>query len=833
MRKHLPPWKSLLGMTLPQFANYKIIDRIDSGANGHVLKAHSDRIEADLAFKFVPIENLPHDTSDRDRYLEEIKTQNILENDAVVRCLDVIPWESVELDRTFIVFVYPYIPGCSLRKFMKGSRSEITISFIESLLRTMLDLLYELKLRNREHGDLHAGNILVSSSRYSINERIIFRVIDFGMSGIVSIEQRSDYLYLADILHQLLRCIEYSDLTSRDRYVYNILKDDFLRRHLLETDITADPLARNPTGLFDKLRGVDEQFRQLNQQRNQLPILTPFDYPSCEQMGNSHLLLKTLYSDHLLGLPQIQARTNLVLTGPRGCGKTTVCRALSLDYMTIINDDHPDKVDFVGIYYRCDDLYFSFPRYEAPQRREAIDIPMHYVVVSLIQQTLQFLIPWARKYFREEISAAEAEVVRTLYDIVGIQHVSTPGQVELSSLISTLEKQRRRAAKKQRFCNVPTEPIEGYCGPEALFRVCAMLRSELSFLGDRPFIYFIDDYSTPKITSALQRNLNRLFMHRTPDAFFKLSTESPISFERGDIDQKEFVEQREYELLNLGLSYLKCDGNQIRTFLRDLFRRRFGAVDSFSCDSLDTLIGSYARNENETARQFRENRGKNTFWGVETVSAMCSGDIHYIIRLVGKMVDDVGGVDFVNSTATVPMISADRQSRTIRAAAAEFVEAVRNLPGHGEQLARIVSSFGNVAASYLRYRDARNVSGSPPHQASRIEPYGPLELSHPALDLLNDLIRFSILVMDPRGKSRRGHIVPRYYIRRYLLPHFNLTFSRRDSLELENHEIELLLLEPGMFENNRRLRSRDDSGTDGLDHRQRQLFRVSGGSDDG
>ena len=117
-------------------------------------------------------------------------------------------------------------------------------------------------------------------------------------------------------------------------------------------------------------------------------------------MGNSHLLLKTLYSDHLLGLPQIQARTNLVLTGPRGCGKTTVCRALSLDYMTIINDDHPDNVDFVGIYYRCDDLYFSFPRYEAPQRREAIDIPMHYVVISLIQQTLQFLIPWARKYFR-------------------------------------------------------------------------------------------------------------------------------------------------------------------------------------------------------------------------------------------------------------------------------------------------------------------------------------------------------------------------------------------------------------------------------------------------
>ena len=216
MRKHLPPWKSLLGITLPQFANYKIIDLIDSGANGHVLKAHSDRIEADLAFKFVPIENLPHDTSDRERYLEEVKDPEHIRKRRCGSLLRRNSMESVELDRTFIVFVYPYIPGCSLRKFMKGSRSEITISFIESLLRTMLDLLHELKLRNREHGDLHAGNILVSSSRYSINEQIVFRVIDFGMSGIVSIEQRSDYLYLADILHQLLRCIEYSDLTSRD-----------------------------------------------------------------------------------------------------------------------------------------------------------------------------------------------------------------------------------------------------------------------------------------------------------------------------------------------------------------------------------------------------------------------------------------------------------------------------------------------------------------------------------------------------------------------------------------------------------------------------------------
>ena len=110
----------------------------------------------------------------------------------------------------------------------------------------------------------------------------------------------------------------------------------------------------------------------------------------------------------------------------------------------------------------------------------------------------------------------------------------------------------------------------------------------------------------------------------------------------------------------------------------------------------------------------------------------------------------------------------------------------------------------------MQYRNAANVTGNPPHQASRIEPYEPLQLSDHAQSLLDDLIRFSILLIDPRGKSRRGEVVPRLYLRRYLIPHFNLTFSKRDSLELENNEIELLLTDPNTFQESKRLRSIDD-----------------------
>ena len=363
----------------------------------------------------------------------------------------------------------------------------------------------------------------------------------------------------------------------------------------------------------------------------------------------------------------------------------------------------------------------------------------------------------------------------------------------------------------QRLCHLPHQKISGYVGPNALLEFCTTLRSRFSFLRERPFFYFIDDYSTPKITGDLQRNLNRMLMMRHSDVFFKISTESPISFERRDIDGKQYVEEREYELLNLGLRYLQHEGNQVQNFLEDLFGRRFREVESFPCDSLSELLGHNDRNENEMARLSREHKAQNSFFGVETITALCSGDIHYMIRLVRMMVEDAKEEPQSDRPDGQPLIAPGRQSATIRAAAGEFMESVRNLPRRGNALAMVVTAIGNVARSYLRYVNAANVTGNPPHQASRIEPYGQLNLSDEAQQLLDDLIRFSILLMDPRGKSRRGEVVPRFYLRRYLIPHFHLTFSKRDSLELDNREIEMLLTDPHGFQETKRIRSADDA----------------------
>ena len=385
MRKYLPSVDLFLGKIFERFPNHVIKEHVASGNNGHLFRAFDQSTKSNLAFKVVPVENLPKDNNEQQKiYLNEAKRANQIEHQSVINYIDVFPYDiDSESKTSCVIFVCNYIKGKNLRDYMKDHKT-IEVPFVEDFLRTMFELLYELQARGFQHGDLHAGNVLVANPEFDVYGRSVFRVTDFGVRGLTGqTTHMSDYLYIAETLRQLLGRVRYSDCSGRDRYVYNILKTDFLARHLIEADTSADPYACNPLRLLEKLDSLDDQY-STEKQDSPIRLVSPFDYPNCEQIGNSHLLLKSLYSDRLLGLGDIQARSNLMLTGPRGCGKTTVFRALSLEYLISTKNDSPENLNYIGIYYRCDDLYFNFPRYETPDRNCALDVPMHFLIVTLI-----------------------------------------------------------------------------------------------------------------------------------------------------------------------------------------------------------------------------------------------------------------------------------------------------------------------------------------------------------------------------------------------------------------------------------------------------------------
>jgi len=286
-------------------------------------------------------------------------------------------------------------------------------------------------------------------------------------------------------------------------------------------------------------------------------------------------------------------------------------------------------------------------------------------------------------------------------------------------------------------------------------------------------------------------------MQRSSSCFFKISTESPVSFERGDSDGKNFVEGREYRLVNLFSVFIHTPTQQRQAFIDDVIDRRLQLVPDYPVTSIQTLVGnSSALPHNEIARGIRKKEYPELY-GRQVLHELCSGDLHYVIDLVGRMVALNGGPTSLLQVAS-PRIRPSVQSQAIREYCGDFLRSLSDVP-NGAHMVEIITAFANVAHSFLRYKNSANEAGNPPHQASRIEPYVRLDLSQEAQSVYRELLRYSIFIEDVRGKSIRGQVVQRLYLRRLLIPHFNLTFSNRDSISLENAEVEMLLLAPEKF----------------------------------
>lgn len=814
VRANLPNPDYFVGKAIPARPDVAIIRLIDSGNDGHLFRAQSKTLARDLACKIIPRKNLQQGPNGAEVWHAEVHKADALRSSIVVKFEDIQEWKDHAADIDCVVLISEFVEGECLRRFIKSYPDEITVDFIRQWLETMLNLFNEMKLRSVTHGDLHPGNILVEdrSSYDLIGPRFVFRVTDFGVAEATSEPRfKDDYLQLADMVAQLLRIVDYQSCAPRDKFAFNVLRHHFLARHLVESDLTLDPLARQPRGLIRRLQELDADFERAAAQESSR-LLTPFDFLSCEQIGEAAALLRALYSDHFLGLSEIESQNNVVVTGPRGCGKSMVFRSLSLDQKMRVHEAVPTDIRYLGIYYRCDDLYFAFPRYAIPNRDEALDIPIHFVTATLLTKLLNALEGWAREHFADEFRRVESRAVEKLWTVLGLKLPHSPGYATMKAIVSTLNKERLKAPERHRFANDPKRTVGRCFGPEVLQKACEILATNFSFVRERPIYFFVDDYSSPKVTNALQANLNRLFMQRTAVCFFKLSTESPVSFARSDIDGKIYVENREFILHNLGLVYLHAELKPKLTFIEDVFRRRLtGSATTYPAEKLEQLVGSNRKqNNNELARGIREGE-KPLLWGKEILCKLCSGDIHYVISLVGDMVRQSGGPDGLSKGEEDFKLPKTIQNRAIRDAAGSFLKNLRSVPRCGEHLVAVVEAFGNVANSHLKFIDSKNEDRFPPKQATRIEPYEPFALSDKAQGLYDELLRYSVFIEDFRGKSRRGSVVPRLYLRRFLIPHFNLTFSTRDSIELEPADFESFLLEPKGFDQKLRLKSAADA----------------------
>lgn len=819
-------WTKQIGSRI---GDYTLRDFIDKGNHGAVFRA-TDSIDNVVALKLLPRNRLKVGWQTEAR-----KASKLTGVAGVVQFLAVVDDSETE----FAALAYQFVPGRSLSKILEKDPERITIPMILDLVDTLLRVVHAIQaaIPGGSHGDLHSGNVMISDldERYDPPRSLVL-VTDFGIGGSLNqLKPKNDVQGVAEILSQCLGVLDPADLGADDRAV----RDSLIRRllkHLEELDPTAPTFTPSPALFRVLLKDALEGAKHVVNQKKRHLMNHPFDYTSCEQLFDAPDLLGRLFNPELLGSQDLtSSKNNVVLTGPRGCGKTTMFANNSLrDAITSGRHSAEQLGPFVGIYYHASDLHYAFPyNYELTDTFK--EVSQQYFLTAITCEVFDSLslIEEQRPDLLSLSGAGEVqEFVHGHFPSFTFPPYGHRALVDISRHLRGELLRYRRA-----LSHGAQTPLSEQTLPLDFLRLLVTrLRSSIPLIDSKPFFFFLDDYSLPKIRRELQLSLNRVIFQRHAAIQFKVSTDSIVSVLLEDADGKVLEEGREYEVVDVGAHFVDPGAKQAkRTFLKHLVNSRFENTQDWGITDIGDLLGDPREDYNDAALTLRKESGprakKFEYHGFSTLSDLCSGDIAQMLLVLRDMVDQAGGPsEFKNrEKATLP-ISPRLQDAAISRLGGQFLERVERirhvdeamkdrLYGYAEthssvrsgltkedyelgpHLRRITQAIGNVARWELENLDSPNQGRRPPKQPSRIE-IKTLQ-AFPAEELriiYHELLRYSILIRDLRGKSLKGIVVPRLQIRRLLVPKFRLTFSARDNIGLSMQEFFLMLSNPEAWE---------------------------------
>ncbi|MCE5250734.1 hypothetical protein LLG96_11000 [bacterium] len=701
----------------------------------------------------------------------------------------------------FIWFKSRFVDGDILQKFINSNNQFSISEEIKRYIEHLTVALEELSRLGFSHGDLHDRNIMreVVGKSGSMPE-IRYVVIDF--SEAFPLESTGEGLS-KDIENFGQHLRSFSDaaykreiVTRDDQRVLNAIGHIPGLLEGMAPETLAIYRASQILDMFHEgLRTMAVFPRELD---------NPFKPLSSDNIANE-ALLADLCVTNMWWAEELKKNCNILLIGPRGCGKTMIFKRMRLK--TKISADKKSEIaddPYVGFYLPCESVFYmrfsDFSQIDIDKNKYALVLFFNMAVATEVTSTLSVMPP--------PLGPVTQNAITTISKLILEEAESVWEQSRLPSSVTTFNELSSCAEAVMRFIRRSIAyaiPITARGSIDFVTRLMDVIKKAIPSLSNRYFIFFLDDYTEERVPLVLQEELHPIVCQRSQHICFKISAHMfgsiydnprPLALDEGRNIEK---------IINLGSAYLnrkvhKAEGKALLRILDERIKHSKGYQGT-----INEWLGQTTYPGGKSLSQALHDKGTRKsvhYHGVKCLMDLCTGDYSEMIRMVGEIFNDAG----VKPNTSPYVIPPAMQNRVIERVSREYLSRIRHIRPDGQKLYEIVLAFGKLS-KVLLYNHPLVGQGINRNGKVRKDPYDLLNIyvddltkaMASAKRTWERLQKASIFVDIQVAPSLRLPISDRATLRRIYCPAFGTTLTSSEHLQLTKQQFEYFIDRPEEF----------------------------------